>query len=163
MSPLRGRTRERRVRYGAQVGVVVLSMALVSGAPSIGGAQPMPLLCAVTGVGAGDVLNVREAADPASLIVGTVPRCENAIALVAGPVKVAGRNWVLVQYGNIEGWVNGHYLLCPPSPQEARRVIGDQAAQFLHALQDRNMDALADFVKRGAVLSLRILIFLMTW
>lgn len=139
-------TRTARGAMWTQVRVAALAMALLLLGASVGRAQPTSLPCAVTGVGAGDSLSMRAAADPVSPIVDTIPRSETAIALLDGPVKVAGKDWFRVRYGNAEGWVNGHYLLCPASPEEARRIIADEAAQIVRALHDRNMSALAVFV-----------------
>jgi hypothetical protein len=73
-----------------------------------------PVTCAVTGVAANDVLNVREEASPSSAWVGQIP--PNATtALKLGPsAKVGRRQWLFVQYEEVSGWVNGTFLKCPP-------------------------------------------------
>lgn len=126
--------------------MVAVALALLVLSVIVGRAQPTPLPCAVTGVSAGRVLNVRAAADPASPIIDTIPGSETAVALLDGPIRAAGRSWFHIRYGSTEGWVNGQYLLCPPAPAEARRIIADQAAQIQRALHDHDMRALSVFV-----------------
>lgn len=83
-------------------------VAMLALGPATAGAQSapqLPELYAVTGVGPGDVLNIRERADASGPIIGTLPRD-------ARGVEVVGRagNWLEVNAGERSGWVNGLFM-----------------------------------------------------
>ncbi len=105
--------------------VLVLWLALAC----IGEAQATadgPDAYAVTGVAAGDVLNIRDAPSPTATKIGEVPhdgrRLEN-LGCRGGPTIVQWermnetereqarrQRWCKIRYGGIEGWVAGWFL-----------------------------------------------------
>lgn len=70
-------------------------------------AQPLPQLYDVTGVAAGDVLNIRASDSASAEIIGTLPRDAQAVEVVA--INDAG-NWGQVNTAERAGWVNLTYL-----------------------------------------------------
>jgi hypothetical protein len=99
---------------------------------------------AVVDVASDDVLNVRAGPGVAYPIVGTIPFYGIGVEVHTGGQEVDGSWWVPVQYGDITGWANSHYL--------ARQVgwvgeaVAARAAQAIMALKDRDLDELADLV-----------------
>lgn len=65
----------------------------------------LPELFAVTGVAAGDVLNIREEPDASAEAIGSLPPD-------ARGVEVVGRqgDWLEVNAGERSGWVNGRFM-----------------------------------------------------
>lgn len=93
------------------------------------GAPALPALFSVTGVGAGDKLNVRAAPDPKAEIVG-------ALAPDAAGIEVVGLDptgdWGRVNVGEGAGWVALRFLAAGPDPwaggalPEALRCFGTE-------------------------------------
>jgi hypothetical protein len=74
-----------------------------------------PVTCTATGVAANDVLHVRHAASSSSPTLTQIAPNDLPI-LRLGPTKKHSRStWVLVEYDDLTGWVNGAYLACPPA------------------------------------------------
>jgi uncharacterized membrane protein len=70
-------------------------------------AQPLPQLHAVTGVGAGDVLNVREAPAAGAPVVGTLAADARGVEVTALDPSGA---WARVNAGERAGWAALRYL-----------------------------------------------------
>lgn len=82
----------------------------------------------VHGVAAGDVLNIRQKADPKSEKIGEIPpdgQCIKNIRCVGGltfkefstlsepekkKIEKGRPRWCLIEYSGVTGWVNGRYL-----------------------------------------------------
>ncbi len=64
----------------------------------------------VTGVLAGDVLNIRSQPDGDSAVVGSIPPNTSGIEGLAPPETMAKTQWQKVRYGSIVGWVNARFL-----------------------------------------------------
>jgi uncharacterized membrane protein len=75
-------------------------------------AQPLPWLFGVAGVGAGDVLNVRELPDAGSAKVGTL--AADAVGIEVVERDPSGR-WGKVNAGERSGWVAMRYLAPEPA------------------------------------------------
>jgi hypothetical protein len=58
-----------------------------------------------------DVLNIRELPTERSRIVGSIPSCSGGVIYLGK----SAQNWILVQYGKAEGWVNRCFLSLPVS------------------------------------------------
>jgi hypothetical protein len=65
---------------------------------------------AVQGVAANDVLNVREAPDKASTILGELPPDATGVRGTANRRRVGSSTWREVECGNLHGWVNERFL-----------------------------------------------------
>jgi hypothetical protein len=65
---------------------------------------------AVQGVAANDVLNVREAPDKASAILGELPPDATGVHGTANRRRVGSSTWREVDCGNLHGWVNERFL-----------------------------------------------------
>jgi hypothetical protein len=77
-------------------------------------------------------------------IVGTIPYYGLDVEVHAGGREVDGSWWVPVQVGDVVGWVNSNYLA-----RQAGWVdesIAARAAQAIQALQERDLEGLADLV-----------------
>jgi hypothetical protein len=67
-------------------------------------------LLSVTGVAADDVLNVREAPDRASAILGGLPPDTTGVRGTSNRKRVGGSSWREIECGKIRGWVNERFL-----------------------------------------------------
>lgn len=85
----------------------ILGTLLLLAAPADTRAQQLPYLARVSGVGAGDVLNIRAAPSARAPIVGSLPPDMPG-------VEVIGRNgdgtWVMLNSGERAGWAAARYL-----------------------------------------------------
>lgn len=87
-----------------------MAMALLAGNPAAAFYE-----YSVTGVEAGDVLNIREnvasADSPTSArIVGTIPADARGVAGTGVTIVVGNDRWHEVSYNGVKGWVSGRYL-----------------------------------------------------
>lgn len=76
-------------------------------------AQTPPALFAVTGVGAGDKLNVRAAPDAKAEVVGTLAPDATGVEVVG---RDAGGEWGRINIGETSGWVALSHLAAGPDP-----------------------------------------------
>jgi len=67
-------------------------------------------LLSVTGVAADDVLNVREAPDRSSAILGGLPPDTTGVRGTSNRKRVGGSSWREIECGKIRGWVNERFL-----------------------------------------------------
>jgi hypothetical protein len=67
-------------------------------------------LLSVQGVAANDVLNIREAPDHTSTILGELPPDATGVHGTANRKRVGGSNWREVECGKLRGWVNERFL-----------------------------------------------------
>lgn len=76
----------------------------------------------VTGVAAGDVLNIRAQPDPAAEIVGALEPDAGGVVVAGTRMEIGGSVWWQVAGGDGPGWVNARYLTpeddAPPSGDE---------------------------------------------
>jgi hypothetical protein len=99
---------------------------------------------AVVDVASDDVLNVRAGPGVAYPVVGTVPFYGIGVEVYAGGQEVDSSWWVPVQYGDVTGWANSHYLAQQVGSID--EAVAARAAQAIMALKDRDMGELADLV-----------------
>ncbi len=85
---------------------LILAAALAL-SPAIAPAQPLPQLHDVTGVAAGDVLNIRATPSASAEIIGTLARDAQGIEVVATNPE---GTWGQVNTGETAGWVNLRYM-----------------------------------------------------
>jgi uncharacterized membrane protein len=64
----------------------------------------------VTGVAAGDVLNIRSRPDGDSEVIGSIPPNATGIEGLAPPDAVGQPKWQKVRFGNTIGWVNARFV-----------------------------------------------------
>jgi len=83
-------------------------LALLAGPAA---ADSLPALYDVTGVAAGDVLNIRAEGKAEAAVVGTLPPDATAVEVV----EESG-NWGLVNTGEGSGWVNLRFMARQPGP-----------------------------------------------
>ena len=67
-------------------------------------------LLSVTGVAADDVLNVREAPDRTSAVLGGLPPDTTGVRGTSNRKRVGGSSWREIECGKIRGWVNERFL-----------------------------------------------------
>jgi hypothetical protein len=79
------------------------------GGPCAGGTSKGERL-AVQGVAADDVLNVREAPDKASAVLGALPPDATGVRGLANRRRVGTSSWREVECGQLHGWVNERFL-----------------------------------------------------
>lgn len=87
---------------------LALILALLAGSAA---ADSLPALYDVTGVAAGDVLNIRAEGKAGAAAVGTLPPDAKAVEVV----EESG-NWGLVNTGEGSGWVNLRFMARQPGP-----------------------------------------------
>lgn len=87
---------------------LALILALLAGSAA---ADSLPALYDVTGVAAGDVLNIRAEGKAEAAVVGTLPPDATAVEVV----EESG-NWGLVNTGEGSGWVNLRFMARQPGP-----------------------------------------------
>lgn len=80
-----------------------------SGSSCEGGSGKGELL-SVQGVAADDVLNVREAPDRTSAILGALPPGATGVRGTANRKRVGSSSWREIECGKIRGWVNERFL-----------------------------------------------------
>lgn len=76
----------------------------------------------VTGVAAGDVLNIRAQPDPAAQIAGTLAPDASGVAVAGTRMETNGAVWWQVVGGDGLGWVNARYL----TPADDAPPTGDE-------------------------------------
>jgi len=80
-----------------------------SGSSCEGGSGKGELL-SVQGVAADDVLNVREAPDRTSAILGALPPGATGVRGTANRKRVGSSSWREIECGKVRGWVNERFL-----------------------------------------------------
>ncbi|MEB4590306.1 SH3 domain-containing protein [Candidatus Thiothrix sp. Deng01] len=70
-----------------------------------------PEVFAVTGVRAGDFLNMRSGPGVSNAITGRIPANGQGVVATGEEQKISGTIWVKVYWAGVGGWVNKQYLL----------------------------------------------------
>ena len=99
------------MRRSGFVALAALSTLLSLPALAIEELTPEPArLYRVTGVGTGDVLNVRARPGPSAEIVGTLEPGAGGVVVAGTRMETNGSVWWQVVGGGSSGWVNARYL-----------------------------------------------------
>ncbi len=107
----------------------------------------------VVGVEANDVLNVRAQPGADQPIIGVIPPYGFNISVTGEARDVAGSLWLPITYGDLQGWVNSHYLAEQVGEADPNAMLA--AFNILILLRDRDLEQLAEWVhpERGVRLT----------
>lgn len=108
----------------------------------------------VVDVKSNDALNLREQPDPKSAIITTIPHDAKSVEALNETKKVGASNWMRVQYGGKQGWVNAKFLVlstAKPGPAGTNAPGGESVfAEDLKCSGEEPFWSLS-LSKRGAV------------
>ena len=88
-----------------RAGLFAAVLALIAGPALATPEYTLPTLFDVTGVAAGDTLNIRERPDPSAPVIGTLPPEATGVEVVA-----ERSGWAQVNTAGRRGWVNSRFL-----------------------------------------------------
>lgn len=112
------------MRLSGIVALAAMSTFLSLPALAIEELTPEPArLYRVTGVGTGDVLNIRARPDPSAEIVGTLEPGASGVVVAGTRMEVNGSVWWQVAGDDRPGWVNARYL----APADDAPPTGDES------------------------------------
>lgn len=98
----------------------------------------------VVGVEPDDVLNIRAQPGADQPIVGAIPPYGFNISVTGEGREVEGSMWLPITYGDLQGWVNSHYLAEQVGQADPDAML--TAFHILILLRDRDLTQLAELV-----------------
>lgn len=119
---------------------------------------PMKERYRVCNVAAGDFLVVRDQAGVSSSALARIPRTASGLEVVGGPVANGETQWVLIQFGRLEGFVNAEFLTLCDSPVPWQTSPGPVASATLRAFGDY-----PQLRVRGSELNVRLIAGYQRW